>query len=107
MSVLEGVLREELERIRRNISSYESLLCALPKGYLYEQAIAGKLYCYRKHREGDKIVSEYVGPSDSKEAQKARDDYGERRRVEANLRSLRKEEARLVKALRHYGDVEP
>ena len=104
MSVLEGVLREELERIQRNINSYESFLGSLPKGYLFEQTIGGKPYCYRKYREGGKIVSEYVGPGDSKGAQKARDDYEERKRVEANLRSLRKEEARLVKALRHYGN---
>ena len=104
MSVLEGVLREELERIRRNASSYESLLVFFPKGYLFEQTIGGKPYCYRKRREGNKIVSEYIGPSDSEETKKARDDYEERKRVEANLRSLRKEEVRLVKALRHYGD---
>ena len=104
MSVLEGVLKEELERIQRNIESYESLLSSLPKGYLFEQVIGGKPYVYRKRREGGKIVSEYVGPRDCEEAQKARIDYQERRRVETNLRSLKKEEARLIKALRHYGD---
>ena len=103
MSVLEGVLKEELERIQRNISSYESLLASLPKGYLFEQIIGGKPYVYRKRRQGEKIISEYVGPCGSEEAEKARADYEERRRVESNLRSLRKEEARLIKALRHYG----
>ena len=106
MSVLEGVLKEELERIQRNISSYESLLASLPKGYLFEQIIGGKPYVYRKRREGGKIISEYIGPCGSEEAEKARADYEERRRVESNLRSLRKEEARLIKALRHFGGRE-
>ena len=103
MSILEGVLREELERIQRNIASYESLLSSLPKGYLFEQQIGGRTYCYRKRREGARIVSEYVGPSGSQEAKKAREDHVERNRLESNLRSLRKEEAKLFKALRHYG----
>lgn len=104
MSVLEGVLKEELERIQRNIASYESLLASLPKGYLFEQRLKSKIYCYRKRREGDKIVSEYVGPLGSPEAKKAVEDYEQRKRIDKNLRMMRKEEARLVKALRHYGD---
>ena len=104
MSVLENVLKEELERIQRNIASYESLLASLPKGYLFEQRLKSKIYCYRKRREGDKIVSEYVGPIGSPEAKKAVEDYEQRKRIDKNLRMMRKEEARLVKALRHYGD---
>ena len=104
MSVLEGVLKEELERIERNIASYESLLAALPKGYLCEQRLKSKVYCYRKRREGNKIISEYIGPIGSPDAKKAAVDYEQRKRIEKNLRILRKEEARLLKALRHYGD---
>ena len=103
MSVLKEVLIEELDRIKKNIDSYESLLSSLPRGYLFEQTINGKPYCYRKHREGSKIQSEYIGASESEKAQKAHADYQERKRIESNLRVLRKEEAKLVKALRHYG----
>ena len=104
MSVLKEVLKEELARLKKNVDSYESLLFALPKGYIFEQIINDKSYCYRKRREGNRIVSEYIGSSESDEANKARADYLERKRIENNLRSLRKEEARLLKALRHYGD---
>ena len=95
--------REELDRIKKNIDSYESLLLSLPRGYLFEQTINGKPYCYRKHREGSAIVSEYIGASESDEAKKAHADYRERKRIESNLRIMRKEEDKLVKALRHYG----
>lgn len=104
MSVLEGVLKEELERIQRNIASYESLLLSLPKGYLSEQRLKSKVYCYRKRREGKRILSEYIGPAGSPDAKKAVEDYEQRKRIEKNLRLMRKEEARLLKALRHYGD---
>ena len=67
MSILEGVLVEELERIRKNIVSYESLLNQLPKGYLSIQILGGKQYAYRKKREGKRIVSEYLGPVGSPE----------------------------------------
>lgn len=102
MSVLENVLKEELERIQRNIASYESLLASLPKGYLFEQRLKLKVYCYRKRREGDKIVSEYVGPISSPKAKKAVEDYEQRKRVQNNLRALKKEKAKLIKAIRHF-----
>lgn len=104
MSILEGILKEELERLQNNIRSYEAVLATLSKGYLFEQQIGGKPYCYRKYRRGEKIISEYVGSVGSEEAKKAHEDYLERKRIEANLRAMRKEETRLIKALRHYGD---
>lgn len=103
MSILEGVLAEELERIQRNIASYESLLNQLPKGYLSIQLFGGKQYAYRKKRQGKRILSEYLGPVGSPEYAKAQSDYQERKRVEANLREMRQEEKKLRKALRHYG----
>lgn len=96
MSVLKEVLIEELDRIKKNIDSHESLLLSLPRGYLFEQTINGKPYCYRKHREGSEIVSEYIGASESDEAKKAHADYQERKRIENNLRVLRKEEDKLA-----------
>ena len=103
MSVLKEVLIEELDRIKKNIDSYESLLLSLPRGYLFEQIINGKPSCYRKHSEGPMIVSQYIGASESDEAKKTYADYRERKRIENNLRMMRKEEDKLVKALRHYG----
>ena len=104
MSVLKNVLLEELERIKNNIAAYETSLSALPKGYLYVQNVGGHAYCYRKWREGHRVLSFYVGEDGSDEANQARATYGERKRIEANLRQLRKEEGRLKKALRHYDD---
>ena len=103
MSILEDVLVEELERQRKNVASYEEILQKLPKGYLYFQNVGKRSYCYRKWRDGGKIVSEYIGESHSSEAHKAEEEYQERKKAEASLRKMRREEKRLEKALMQYG----
>ena len=103
MSILEGVLNEELERIQKNISSYQSLLAVIPSGYVCKQTISGRVYFYRKQRVGKTVRSEYLGPGGSEAAKRAISDYLERKRLLENLRTLRKEEEKLLKALRHYG----
>ena len=103
MSILKGVLKEELEREQKNIVAYQEMLSRYKKGYIFSQEINGKNYCYRKFREGNKIISEYIGLEGSNEAIKAREDYKERKRIESNLRKLKKEEQKLIKALKHYG----
>ena len=105
MPFLQDVIKEELGRVQCDIASHEALLASLPKGYLSMQTIGGKAYCYRKHREGSKVVSEYVGPADSSETKKAQSDYQERKRIVAALRTLRKEKVRLVRALRHFENL--
>ena len=104
MSILEGVLKEELQRQQSNIVAYAEKLSELPKGYLYIQCVNGRRYCYRKWREGNKVLSSYIGEAESEEAEKAKRQYEERKRIAANLRELKKEEQRLKKALRHYAD---
>lgn len=103
MSILEGVLKEELDREQKNIIAYQEMLSSYKKGYIFCQNIKGKNYCYRKYREGNKIISEYIGLENSKEAIEAKENYKERKRIEANLKKLRKEEQKLIKALKHYG----
>ena len=102
MSVLESVLKEELERLERNIAAYEEILSPLQKGYIYVQSIRGHSYCYRKWREGKKIKSAYIGEFGSAKAEQAKKDYSERKRIEANLGTLKKEKIKLEKALSHY-----
>ncbi len=104
MSILEGVLKEELERQQKNIAAYNEMLSKFKKGYIFNQTIKGKIYSYRKYREGNKIISKYIGLANSNEAIKAKNEYNERKRIKSNLIILKKEEAKLIKALRHYGN---
>lgn len=103
MTVLESVLKEELERVKSHISSYEDILSNMPKGYISIVEISGMHFAYLKWREGNKIKSKYIGLEGSKEELDSREIYFERKRIEKNLKKSKEEEKKLRKALRSYG----
>ena len=70
-SVLKGVLEEELERNLQKQRVFSNELVKYPKGSLVVVKVHGDQYLYRKFRDGNKIVSIYVGPAKSVEAKKA------------------------------------
>lgn len=94
-----------VKELRRNLHKQEALrivLSILPKGYLSICHIDGADYVYRKHRDGRKIVSVYIGTPGSlavREAQRQRDAYIQ---VKESLASLRAEEKRLRRAIKSY-----
>lgn len=102
MSILENVLKEELERVESHISSYEEMLLDMPKGYISIVKISGKHFAYLKWREGNKIKSKYIGLEGSEEELAARGVYFERKRIEANLKKSKEEEKKLRKVLSSY-----
>ena len=69
MSVFEGVIREEIERLESNIFSYKKMLEKLPKGSIFIRKNYHSYFVYRRHREKDKIISDYLGPLESLNAQ--------------------------------------
>lgn len=60
MSVLDDVLFEEYERLKRFRKTYIDKMEELPKGYLSHKKIGKKRYAYLQWREGDKIISRYI-----------------------------------------------
>lgn len=60
MAVLEQVLEEELERSTRLSVAMECEMLSLPKGSIRTKMIRGRAYYYLTHREGDRVVSDYV-----------------------------------------------
>ena len=60
MSVLNGVLHEEYDRINRVILRIEQELRDLPRGYISEKKISGKIYYYLQYREDGKLKSFYL-----------------------------------------------
>ena len=96
MSILMGVLQEEYERLERQRAAYEAELAKIPKGCLSKKNIRGKLTYYRQYRDGRKIVSRYVPPSDVPgwEEQIAR-----RKQLEQSLRRVREDMSRLKRVL--------
>lgn len=61
MEILNGVLKEELDRLRKLKKSYEKKIAKLPKGCLIRKKIKGHVYYYLNYREGEKGVFKYLG----------------------------------------------
>ena len=103
MSVFEDVLKEELERAKSHIDSYEEILSHLQKGYLSKMKISGRMFVYLKWREGKTIKSKYIGVEGSPQEIEARNNYFERKRIESNLRAAKEEARKIERALEAYG----
>lgn len=101
MSILDEVLIEEYERLKRFKKMYQEKLQNLPKGYLSRKNIKGKVYYYLQYRDGEKIVSQFVPNENVELLQKQieeRRKYERRiREVEADLKKIRKAVGPLVR----------
>ena len=60
MSIKEA-LRDELKNSIRILERYEQELNQLPQGNLNRKKINSKEYYYIQHREGNRVLSEYLG----------------------------------------------
>lgn len=96
MSVLEDVLEEEYERSVRLSRLMEQELATLPKGSVRTRVIRGRKYYYLNHREGDKVVSDYLPASrvDDVRIQVAR-----RRELKAALKEQERSRKQIERAL--------
>ena len=101
MKGIDGVLKEELERLLELEKSYEREIKALPKGSVQEKKIKKKSYPYLVCREGDDVVYEYVGKQSKPEIEKLRAEIEQRRKFEKLLREVRRNISHLKKIV--YG----
>lgn len=102
MSVFEGVIREEIERLSKNILAYKEMLKKLPKGSLYIRKDYNSYFVYRRKREGTKIISEYLGPLESDKAQEEIDKSNEYKRIKNNIKAAEAELKELKRAVKVY-----
>ena len=105
MPIFQGVMEEELERNLRKQEAFKKELVAHPKGYLSICRIGGVDYVYRKHREGKRIVSTYIGLPGSDEAKKAEEDRQAYLLAKKSLAELKREEIRLRRAIKEYAGI--
>lgn len=96
MSILMGVLREELDRLNQHEAIYERDLQEVPKGYISKKNIRGKVSYYLQHREGSKIISKYISAEDLPEVEAM---VKRRKHLEASLRRVKQDQKRLRKVL--------
>ena len=105
MPIFQGVMEEELERNLRKQDAFKAEICAHPKGYLSVCRIGGVSYVYRKHREGKKIVSVYIGRPGSEEVAHAESEREAYLLAKRSLAELKLEEKRLRRAIKDYAGI--
>lgn len=102
MSILEGVLREELERLESNLLAFKEKLAMLPRGTIYISKVYNSSFVYRKRKENGKVVSEYIGPLNEDKSQVAIEQARDYKRLKKMISDGNKELAKLRKAIKAY-----
>jgi len=82
VETLNGILAEELNRLKSLKKSYEHNLYKLPKGCLIAKEIKGHLYYYLNYREGKKSIFKYLGKLGNEEISQIKNKIEERRKLE-------------------------
>jgi hypothetical protein len=103
MSVLENVLIEEKERIKKNINAYLAMLAKLPKGSIVIRHVGRQKFVYRNLRMKNKIRSIYLGKIQSAKVEEQILLRNEYMRIKENIKMAKSEYMKLKKALRAYG----
>jgi hypothetical protein len=63
MAILDEVLLEEYNRMKKMRFTMKNEMDSLPKGYISNKTIRSKKYCYLQWRQGRKIISQYIPAS--------------------------------------------
>lgn len=103
MKSVEGVLREELERLKEAERSYEEQIRKLPKGSIQQKKIKGHLYPYLALRKSGKVVYQYLGRMPEKDLSALRKGLEQRRRYERMLKEVQQNIVRVEKMIRGRG----
>lgn len=102
MSVIQGLLLEEIERLKKNIALHEKILSSLPGGSLFIRRIGSSSYAYLKHKENGKVISLYLGNIEDYKVQEQIEKNKKHKRVKADLKVARQELEKLKRAYRVY-----
>ncbi len=102
MSVVELVLKEEVDRLKLALQRYEKMLESLPKGYIFIRKVNSNCFVYRKKKVNGKVISEYIGKEGSDKANKAIEDAKEYKRIKSNIRIAKNEFNKLRRIYKIY-----
>jgi hypothetical protein len=102
METLNGILAEELNRLKGLQKRYEHNLSKLPKGCLIEKVIKNQLYYYLNYREGKKSIFKYLGKLSNEDVSQIKDKIEERRKLKGLYTQTKRNISRIEKM--SYGE---
>ena len=100
MSIVSGILEEELNRLENLQSKYSANLASLPKGALRKRKIGQKVYLYLISRKGDHVVTDYLCQESSPEAARFEEQDAQRRELKVKMKKVKEDLAEIRKCLR-------
>lgn len=103
MSIVSGILEEELNRLENLQSKYSADLASLPKGALRKRKIGQKVYLYLISRKGDHVATDYLCQDGSPEAARFEEQDTKRREIKVKIKKLKKDLAEIRRSLGKLG----
>ncbi len=102
MSVLQGVLKEELDRLEYNLGVFQDRLSSFPRGTIFIKKNCNSSFVYRKKKTNGKVQSEYIGKLSNNKSIKAINDAEEYKRYKLLVKNTIIEINKLKRALKIY-----
>jgi len=99
MEILNGVLKEELDRLKELGRNYEQEISGLPKGSLVAKKIKGHIYYYLNYRKDKKGVFKYMGKLNKDAVDITKKKIEERRKLIKLNRMVKKNIKKLEKMI--------
>ena len=96
MSMLKIAISREEVRNEKMIAEYTKELEKLPKGKITPKVINGKSYYYLYFRDGEKIISKYIG-KDENDLIILQEQLARRNQVEEIIKKLKEERMKIKK----------
>lgn len=100
MGTIFHVMKEEYERLIEAEHIYSKNISKMPKGTLRKKRLRHQDYLYLAHRDGPKVVYDYVGNAGSDKAKEIEELVNKRKRFEALLKETRQALKEVKKVLR-------
>lgn len=97
MKTMEGILRQELARLKETEKSYVREIKKLPRGSLQVKRIKGYEYLYLVSSKHSKLGYRYLGNMPEEELQKLKEDIALRKKYQGLLKEVRQDIKRITK----------
>lgn len=96
MSIISTLLNKEKNRNESMIIEYTRELNILPKGTIKEKKVKDKIYYYLLFREGDKVITKYLGKNEES-LSLIKEQLARRKQLEHMLQKLKEEKTQIKK----------
>jgi len=98
MLLIDSIVMQEKDRIEKMISMYKEELKLLPQGTFLIKKIRGKEYLYNQYRDGNRVVSKYIGKNGINNSAKI-EGVERRKQIESIIKTLNAELVRVNRFL--------